>query len=110
MQESREYIGVDFDGTLARRTYGDDVGKPILKMISRIKDHLRAGEKVKVFTARTGSDNEKKIKKFCKDHLGCELEITNQKDPFMKFFYDDKARQVIPDTGELVKENSRGDA
>ena len=105
------WIGVDLDGTLAHYDGWkgvDKIGKPIEKMQARVLKWLAAGEDVRIMTARasnTGDDQAKAmaaIKKWCKKHLGRELPVTNEKDMFMKELWDDRAIQVVPNTGERV--------
>lgn len=111
------WIGFDLDGTIAE--YGEwrgpeVIGKPIPKMIEKLKDYLNRGFKVKILTARVagrlyGDDPElepylaqQAIIKWCKKHIGQELEVTAYKDYAMLFFYDDRCVQVEKDTGEIL--------
>jgi hypothetical protein len=111
--ENEEWIGVDFDGTLAE--YGGwhgatKCGKPIPKMVARVRRWVGHGKKVKIFTAR--ADDEKSvnaIKKWLKDNELPDLEITNIKDQYMVKLWDDKAVGVETNTGE-VKESIFGRA
>jgi len=108
---SEPYIGVDFDGTLA---YYDGwkganhAGAPIRLMVRRVKDWLALGLKVKIFTARadpTNSDYEtniKTIQEWCFQVFGQVLEITNKKDMAMTQLWDDKAIQIITNTGARI--------
>lgn len=103
-----KWIGVDLDGTLAYYIYGDIhfhgqdyIGSPIELMVRRVKRWLEDGENVKIFTARIATDNlEEKartianIEKWCLEHIGQVLPITNVKDRDMKELWDDRARQV----------------
>ena len=110
LKKSHDWVGFDFDGTLAEQTHNTDgsIGKPIGKMVNRAKRHLENGDTVKIFTARAGhAPSERNIKRFCKEHFGCELEITNKKDHALRVFYDDKARQAR--NGEIVGESSYGE-
>lgn len=103
----KDVIAVDLDGTLAKYSgyKGDDIiGEPISPMIDKVKELLDNGTKVKIFTARTNSD--KFIKDWCRNNLGQELEITNIKEPTFKEIWDDRARQVIPNTGRFIDEDS----
>lgn len=99
--------GVDLDGTLAIYTtyQGGEIGKPIPLMVSRVKQWLHNGEGVKIFTARAALndvDDLKKIQAWCVKYIGQALEITNAKDPDMIDLWDDRAVQVIPNTGVRV--------
>jgi hypothetical protein len=104
-QMSKGWIGVDLDGTLAEYTtwLGPyHIGKPIEPMLARIKAWREAGIEVKIFTARASSNDPTAItaiKNWCKVHVGEELEVTCTKDYQMIELWDDRAVQVIPNTG-----------
>ncbi len=98
------WIGVDLDGTLAH--YGDwkgydHIGHPIPKMLDRVKAWLKEGKKVKIFTARAshGQDGIKPVKAWLKKVGLPDLEVTNEKDFGMTELWDDRAVQVIHNTG-----------
>lgn len=108
------WIGVDLDGTLAEYNgyKGPDIiGEPIPKMVQRVKDMLAAGKNVKVFTARVYADDSDKRRRekvaatvaiwaWCERHIGARLEVTCVKDFGMVELWDDRAVQVIINTGE----------
>jgi hypothetical protein len=84
-------------------------------MVSRVKNWLRDGKRVKIFTARMHghgvpligggvADVRTPIEVWCREHLGQVLEITNVKDFAMLELWDDRAVQVIPNTGIPVVE------
>jgi hypothetical protein len=105
MGERGGWIGVDLDATLAEYTgwFGPyHIGKPIAAMLARVKGWLAAGIKVKIFTARA-SDPDPKVKEaieaWCVLHVGRVLEVTCIKDFAMIQLWDDRAVQVIPNTG-----------
>ena len=102
-----DWIGVDFDGTLAKSTKDNSLGAPVAKMVQRIKHHILAGDTVKIFTARM--EDKDRIKAWTKKHLGCALEVTDRKDHCMRLAYDDKIKQVVRDQGTIVGENSFGE-
>ena len=103
--EEQRSIGIDFDGTLSEY-HGwkghAHTGKPVPKMLARVKRMLAAGEKVKIFTARAadGKKGTDPVRAWCKKYLGRELEVTNEKDHLMKKIIDDKAEGVVKNTGE----------
>lgn len=103
--EPRAWIGVDLDGTLARYSGWrglDHIGKPVPVMLARVKHWLAAGYTVKIFTARA-SEGEKGIvpvKKWLADNGLPDLEVTNQKDFAMVELWDDRAIQVVANTGK----------
>ena len=118
------WYGIDLDGTLARYERGDIdkygvtyIGPPIPKMLERVKKMLAEGKTVKIFTARVGIPQgldraelkermeeqvpiRKAILKWCKEHIGQPLEVTSLKDFGMIECWDDRAVQVISNTGE----------
>jgi len=106
------YVGVDFDGTLAEyhSWLGHTTfGAPIQKTVERVKGYLALGMTVKIVTARACQHEETKasvaaIKAWCKEHIGQELEVTNQKDFGMMWLEDDRARQVLKNEGSFVSD------
>ncbi len=111
LPEDSKWIGVDFDATLA--TYdiwrGDGhCGEPIAPMVNRVKQWLAEGEDVRIFTARVGPGvmNERVARRaitdWCVKHIGRGLPITATKDYGMVELWDDRAREVIPNTGVLA--------
>lgn len=107
-----DLIGVDLDGTLAEyHGWKNDaeIGKPITLMVNRVKNWLKQGLMVKIFTARISVDagkeeTIKQIKAWCKQHIGQELEVTNVKDFTMMELWDDRARQVEKNTGKYISD------
>jgi hypothetical protein len=110
--DSKSWIGVDFDGTLAHydRWRGPThLGKPIPKMVKLVQQMLAKGKTVKIFTSRVaegeGRDPElsrRLIGDWTEKHVGQRLEVTNIKDPHMIECYDDRAIQVLTNTGRRV--------
>lgn len=113
------WIGVDLDGTLAFYDEWrgvDHIGEPIPAMVARVKSWIEQGVKVKIFTARVHghgmpiigthetADVLTPIRKWCVQHIGRELAITNQKDFGMFELWDDRCVQVIPNTGQRADE------
>lgn len=100
------YILVDLDGTLAE--YGgwkgaDDIGLPIPKMLKRVQGWLKQGLDVRIFTARASIPEQiPPVQAWCMKHLGVILPVTNVKDLGMTELWDDRAIQVIPNTGVRV--------
>lgn len=104
--------GVDFDGTLAHydKWRGPShVGEPIRRTVAYVKDLLRKGEKVKVFTARANGEGAEEavaaIKDWCRKHIGKELPVTCEKDQNMVSLRDDKLdlQKVEMNTGRLIE-------
>lgn len=110
--KSHGWYAVDFDGVLAeyhKFTKPDDLGKPIMLMVERVKRWLDEGIEVRIFTARGSiSESDKAlaypaIERWCKEHLGRVLPITNVKDIHMVALYDDRAYHVEKNTGEILE-------
>ena len=104
------WVGVDLDGTLAHYDgwHGiEHIGKPIPKMVANVKKAIEKGEVVKIFTARMDTEGaDVPIRKWLKAvGLPDDLEITNVKDRHMAELWDDRARQVIPNTGKFLDEH-----
>lgn len=100
----KDWIGVDLDGTLARKGGLDDtvIGEPIPAMLARVKTWLNEGKRVKIFTARACEGDVAQIaliKAWCLKHVGQELEVTATKDYDMAVLWDDRCVQVVPNTG-----------
>lgn len=95
------WIGVDLDGTLATSTDSiDTIGAPIPEMAERLLRWHRSGIKVKIFTARASTPKQVPlIRAWLADNQLPDLEITNVKDQSMWEVWDDKAVEVIRDTG-----------
>jgi len=120
----KEWIGVDLDGTLAYYyEWGrwDAIGDPIPEMVARIRTWLEENRLVKIFTARVGLDNgtclvtnrpftnlevATVIQDWCEKNVqkGWRPEVTAKKDYMMVELWDDRAIQVIPNTGQTVSE------
>ena len=125
----RGWIGVDLDGTLARYDGWkgpEHVGEPVGPMLERVKGWLAEGREVRIFTARcwpfnpqaTGGDLRivedgataqrsrdasvaiMAIRAWCRQHLGRELPVTCVKDYNMVELWDDRAVQVLVNTGQ----------
>lgn len=128
------WIGVDLDGTLAEYhgwVAPDRIGAPILRMVERVKYWLAEGKDVRIFTARawplgierkgytefeweelkkTALIAHDAIRRWCIEQFGKELPITCMKDCHMYELWDDRAVQVIPNTGiplRNLSENKR---
>lgn len=106
------WIGVDLDGTLAHYDQWrgiTHIGEPIAPMLARVKAWVAEGMTVKIFTARVGPQRNdvpeqmavirKTIEDWCEKHIGQRLEVTCTKDFGMIALWDDRAVQVIPNTG-----------
>lgn len=112
-----DWIGFDFDGTLARDDNVDfpALGEPIQPMVNLMKKYIILGTKVKVVTARMSDPNPSRrvmhrrmIQEWLAKHVDAntDIEITCMKDFRMKLLYDDRARQVIRNKGVVVENTS----
>jgi len=99
------WIGVDLDGTLA--TYNgwqgmDHIGLPIPLMMDRVKNWIKEGITVKIFTARACIPEQiPYIKRWLVDNGLPALEITNSKDFGMIELWDDRVITVEMNTGQI---------
>jgi hypothetical protein len=102
------YIAVDLDGTLAyyKGYKGDEViGKPIPLMLNKVKSWLKEGKDVRIFTARAHKkENILRIQEWLEEQGLPRLVVTNIKAPQMDEFWDDKAIQIIKNTGMTLRE------
>lgn len=113
---SKGWIGVDLDGTLAYYdgwVSPDHIGDPIPKMLDRVKAWLADGYDVRIVTARVSHPNETDkaktaIEQWLLKHVGKVLEVTCIKDFQMLELWDDRAVQVVTNTGEPVGQSTRG--
>lgn len=117
------WIGVDLDGTLAFydhwRSY-DHIGEPLAPMVERVKGWLAQKIDVRIFTARmlwppnrvefcrvtgvrfTGKDVARIVGDWSEKHIGVRLPVTCVKDVGMIELWDDRAIQVVPNTGQSL--------
>lgn len=124
---SKGWIGVDLDGTLAHydKWVGWNVfGEPIEPMAVRVRQWLKDGKDVRIFTARvtadlsvvsqcyvthqsfTGHMMVHAIQEYTARAVGVRLPVTCMKDVHMIEYWDDRAVQVIPNTGLTVAEDA----
>ena len=117
---SHGWIAVDLDGTLAyydKWVAVDDIGEPIPLMLERVKAWLAEGKDVRIFTARAHSSHckvtgrwweaeeiVKVIQDWTEKHTGYRLPVTATKDYMMVEQWDDRAVQVVPNTGRTLAE------
>ncbi len=114
MSKHNGWIGVDLDGTLAEYHGwdGGKIGKPVPRMLERVKMWIATGEEVRIFTARVGEPHEglknveqrRAIEAWCVEHIGVKLEVTATKDFRMFQLWDDRAIQVVANTGQPAVE------
>jgi hypothetical protein len=107
MAEKTKVYAVDLDGTLAHSYEGEfdknKIGKPVSLMRKLVRQWMRKGHEVRIFTARAANPkNIPPIKEWLKEHGMEGLEVTNKKTPDITTFYDDRAVRVERDTGKLA--------
>jgi hypothetical protein len=104
------WIGADLDRTLAvynKFVNPTHIGEPIPEMVEKVKEVLAEGKyKVKIFTARVSDLEQAKeaipaIQEWCLKQV---LEITCMKDFGCVEIWDDRVKQVIPNTGVFVED------
>lgn len=109
------WYGFDLDGTLA--VYDgwrgpEHIGEPIPAMVNKVKELLVEGKEVRIFTARVAGvregiapeQNITLIQDWTEKHIGVRLPVTCTKDFGMVCLFDDRAKQVIPNTGLLLED------
>lgn len=108
-------IAVDLDGTLAYYesfTTPFDIGEPIEPMLERVKNWIKQGHTISIFTARVSHPIDAEecrtaIENWCLKHVGIKLEVTCIKSYKFHEFYDDRAIQVEANTGKLIGYSTR---
>ena len=103
--------GVDLDGTLAEYhgfVAPDSIGRPVPRMAERVRRWLDAGDVVDVFTARVHPSHGEEvvstarsaIEAWFREHFGTGAAVTCEKHPKWDDYWDDKAVQVVENSGE----------
>jgi len=112
--KTKGILAVDLDGTLAKEVVPytpNTIGRPVPLMLKRVKQQLKDGRTVWIFTARMSSTahtpeqlhkNKALIKAYCKAVIGRTLPVTAEKHPHITEYWDNKSRQVETDTGKFV--------
>ena len=111
------WIGVDLDGTLARYDGWVSelhIGEIVQPMKERVLAWLEEGIEVRIFTARVAGDRQGIspkatriiIQQWLVNNGLPRLMVTNIKDFHMIELYDDRAVQVVFNTGELYGEST----
>ena len=102
--------GVDLDSTLAHYeewVAPDVIGEPIPLMAERVKHWLAVGDVVDVFTARVHPSHGETdvalargaVQEWFWKHFGASVTVTCMKHPEWADYWDDRAVQVIKNTG-----------
>jgi hypothetical protein len=120
------WIGVDWDGTLVEYHSWmgwNQFGPPLAPMVKRVQKWIFAeGKDVRIMTARVGPVPDdlrrcintgkiitnrmivKAIQDYCDKIIGARLPVTCIKDLHMIELWDDRAIQMIPNTGRTLAE------
>lgn len=108
------YYWVDLNGTLCYHEKGEPVfdaegkfiiGKPINRMVRRVRKLLAEGLAVKIMSGSVGlggekaAEAERSIRAWCKTHIGRELPVSATITPRCLGMWNDKARGVLRNTG-----------
>jgi hypothetical protein len=105
-REQLPWIGVDLDGTLAEyHGWSAEIGPPIPRMMERMYKWIHTpGLRVKIFTARAamGTNAIVVVQQWLNKYNLPDLEVTNVKDMYMIELWDDRAIQVIKNTGIAI--------
>jgi hypothetical protein len=114
------WVAIDLDGTLACYDGFKGpgiIGEPIPRMVRRVKQFLAEGQEVRIFTARVYSDGTpartaeariayEAILTWTEKNIGVPLKATCTKDYGMWVLYDDRAKQVVPNTGRVIGDDN----
>lgn len=115
-ENQKGWIGVDLDGTLAHYDGWkgiEHIGDPVPVMLARVKRWIAEGKDVRIVTARVVKTRDPfeqnragyAVLQWCEKHIGKWLPVTNEKDLGMVELWDDRAIQVITNTGQRVDGN-----
>jgi len=115
----QRYIALDFDQTVSFYEHyegPEKVGAPIQEMVRKVKEEMQQGTTFCIFTARVNPgdagpeeslDATKSflaIAEWTQKVFGQLLAITHEKSPHFTEIWDDRGRQVLPNTGVFVTE------
>ncbi|MGF1452685.1 MAG: hypothetical protein ACFB21_11505 [Opitutales bacterium] len=106
------WIGVDLDGTLARHgafSTHHRVGKPVKAMLQRVRYWLSLGFEVRIVTARAAEEDDsllEPIRKWLRKQKLGDLQITARIDAGCLELWDDRAVNVVRNTGRIHRSAS----
>jgi len=110
MRQQKRHIALDFDGTLAHYDKWKGVGvygPPIEFMVNKVKELLKDGHEVTIFTARGGNPADiEAIQKWLVAAGLPALNVTNTKYFFFTEFWDDRALHIVKNTGMTEDEDA----
>lgn len=107
------WTGVDLDGTLAEYHgwNGGAIGKPVPRMMRRVRRWLKQGREVRIVTARANAlqwgcagarEQMDAVQDWCEAHGLPRLTVTCEKDYEMEELWDDRCVCVERNTGRVV--------
>ncbi len=100
------WIGVDLDGTLAHYDHWrglEHVGRPVQGLLLRVREWIAQGYHVKIVTARASvPEGIPPVKRWLAENGLPDLEVTCSKDFHMIELWDDRAVQVVRNSGSPV--------
>ena len=115
--EQQETWAFDFDSTLSfyEEPFSTTLGPPVPEMVRKVKAAIAEGVQVVIFSARVypGADYERlaqstnamlNIAEWCQKHIGQVLPITFVKMPIFTKLYDDRAIEILPNTGVELRD------
>lgn len=109
-QDGETVIAVDLDGTLAEY-FGwqgeEHIGQPVWPLVEKIKKMIESDDKIVfwIYSARCCDARSAEIIHAWKEKHGISelfAGVTNIKYKFFREFWDDRAKQVVPNTGVFV--------
>lgn len=117
-EKKHKVIFVDIDCTLAHYNgfKGPDViGEPVEEMVEKVKERMATGDQVVIFSARVAPGGDYQgmldatlavvaLDAWCKKVFGKSMPITATKQHYADEIWDDRARQVVPNTGMFEDE------
>ena len=113
-KSNRPWYAFDLDKTLAEYPpkNGETIGAPIPNIVRVLKKYIREGKDCRIFTARVGPDksafeiNQFKydLDRWLQKNVGTTLVATCEKDHLVMEIWDDRAKQVVPNTGEILED------
>lgn len=118
-EKEQRVVAVDMDGTLAEYDHwrgAEHLGHPIPEMVLKVKQLLKENVPVIIFSARVNPSDANPedamsatlayitITEWCKKVFGQVLPVTHEKSRHFTEIWDDRAKQVLPNTGVFIEE------
>lgn len=93
--DKKQIIAVDFDGTLCFSTW-PDTGEPNQPLIDYLKIHKKAGDKLILWTCRSGVILDKALS-WCREVAKLEFDAVNDNVPEVIDYYGNNSRKIFCD-------------